>query len=386
VAVRDGKADPALVAALADASPVRRAAAGAALCRAKAEDQKPAIRKLLEDQDPLVRLHVGLALAEAKEKDAVPVLIALLNVLRPDQTGVVEDALYLLAGDKAPAVTSGSDAESRRVYRDAWALWWKDHGDNADLARLTQPAQLLGHTMIVLLDEGKLEELDRAKRVRWKIEDLAFPLDAQFLPGDRVLLAEQAANRVTERDLKGNIVWQKQILEPLMAQRLPSGATLIANRQQIIEVDREGKAPPATYTRPNGENIMRAQKLRNGDLALVTMDFNTNATRFVRVDPKGKETTNFPVQVSTSGGRIEVLPNGNVLVPEMRMNRVAEYDRDGKVVWSAQIQQPIAAVRLPNGHTLVTSMTENRAVELDRAGQQVWEFRHDSRVSRAWRR
>src|SRR5262245_6495048 len=115
IAVRDGKADPALVAALADESPVRRAAAGAALCRAKAEVHKPAIRKLLEDKDPLVRLHVGLALAEAKEKDAVPVLIALLDVLRPDQTGVLEDALYLLAGDKAPAVTSGSDAASRRA-------------------------------------------------------------------------------------------------------------------------------------------------------------------------------------------------------------------------------------------------------------------------------
>ena len=70
----------------------------------------------------------------------------------------------------------------------------------------------------------------------------------------------------------------------------------------------------------------------------------------------------------------------------MQGNRVAEYDATGKVVWSAQVPQPIAAVRLPNGRTLVTSMTENRAVELDRAGSSVWEFRHDSRVSRAWRR
>jgi hypothetical protein len=31
-------------------------------------------------------------------------------------------------------------------------------------------------------------------------------------------------------------------------------------------------------------------------------------------------------------------------------------------------------------------MTENRAVEVDRAGKPVWEFRHDSRVSRAYRR
>jgi HEAT repeat protein len=384
IAVRDGKADPVLVAALADESPVRRGAAGAALCRAKAEDHKPAVRKLLEDKDPHVRLQVGLALAEAKEKDAVPVLIALLDVLPPEQTGVLEDTLYLLAGDKAPAVVPGSGAASRKAYREIWAAWWKEHGPSADLARLTSPSKVLGHTMVILLDEGKLLELDAAKNVRWKLENLAFPLDAQYLPGDHVLVAEQAANRVTERDLKGKILWEKAVVEPLMAQRLPNGATLIASRGQVIEVNRDGTTL-ATHSRPNGESVMRAQKLRNGDLALVTTDLNTNTTRYVRVDAKGKETS-FPVQVRTSGGRIEVLPNGHVLVPELQANRVAEYDTAGKVVWSAQVQQPIAAVRLANGHTLITSMTENRAVEVDRAGKPVWEYRHDSRVSRAWRR
>jgi HEAT repeat protein len=385
VAVRDGKADPALVGALTDKSTLRRAAAGSALCRAKADDQKPAIRKLLEDKDPLVRLHVGLALAEAKEKDAVPVLIALLDDLRPDQTGILEDALYLIAGEKAPAVSPGSNPASRRAYREAWAAWWREHGAGADLARLTQPSQVLGYTLVVLLDEGKIQELDRAKRVRWKIEELGFPLDVQYLPGDRVLIAEQGANRVTERDHKGKILWDRQVLEPLMAQRLPNGATLIATRQQVIEINRDGKTL-TTHTRPNGEFVMRAQKLRNGDLAMISMDINTNIPRYVRLNAKGEEAASFNVQVKTSGGRIDVLPDGHVLVPEMEANRVAEYDAAGKVVWSAQVQQPIAALRLANGHTLVTSMTQNRAVELDRAGKQVWEFRHESRVSRAYRR
>ena len=384
IAVPDGKADPALVAALADESPIKRGAAGAALCRAKAEEQKPAVRKLLEDKDPRVRLLVGLALAEAKEKDAVPVLISLLDVLPPNQTGVLEDTLYLLAGDKGPAGATGNDPAARKAYREVWTAWWKEHGASVDLAKLTSPSKVLGHTMLILLDEGKLLELDVAKNVRWKVENLAFPLDAQYLPGDHVLVAEQAANRVTERDLKGNILWEKSIAEPLMAQRLPSGATLIASRGQVIEVNRDGTTV-ATHSRPNGESIMRAQKLRNGDLAMVTTDLNTNTTRYVRVDAKGKETS-FPVPVRTSGGRIDVLPNGHVLVPELQANRVAEYDTSGNVVWSVPVQQPIAAVRLATGHTLITSMTENRAVEVDRAGKPVWEYRHDSRVSRAWRR
>jgi hypothetical protein len=382
LAVREGKADPVLVAALTDKSPVRRAAAGAALCRAGIAEQKPAIRKLLEDEDPLVRLHVGLALAEGKEKDAVPVLINLLDVLPPSQTGLLEETLYLLAGDKAPAVMPGSTPETRRKYREAWAAWWNKNKDSVDLATLTQPSKLRGFTMVVLLDEGKLQELDGNNKVRWQIEGLEFPLDAQYLPGDRVLVAEQGANRVTERDLKGKILWEHQVIEPLVAQRLPNGNTVVASRQQVFEVNRD-KRIVSTHTRPNGESIMRAQKVRNGDLALVTMGANI---RYVRLDATGKEVTSFPVNVSTSGGRIEVLPNGHVLVPEMRFNRVVEYDTSGKVVWTVQVTQPIAAVRLANGHTLVTSMTENRAVELDRSGKQVWEYKYESRVSRAWRR
>jgi hypothetical protein len=128
---------------------------------------------------------------------------------------------------------------------------------------------------------------------------------------------------------------------------------------------------------------MRAQKLRTGEIALVKSGANI---RYVRIDATGKELASFPVMVSTSGGRIDVLPSGHVLVPEMRLNRVVEYDGQGTVIWEVKIEQPIAAVRLSNGNTLVTSMNQMRAVELDRAGKQVWEYRQDTRVSRAWRR
>jgi uncharacterized membrane protein (UPF0127 family) len=382
VAVHDGKVSPVLVAGLSDSDPLRRAAAGAAVCRAGIAEHKNAIAKLLHDKDARVRLQVGLALAEAKEKDALPVLIDLLDALPPSQTGTLEETLYLLAGETAPTATPGTAPESRKRYREAWAAWWSKQGASVDLARLTQPARVMGFTMVVLLDEGKLLELDAARKVRWQMENLEFPLDVQYLPGDRVLIAEQGASRVSERDLKGNILWQKQVLEPLAAQRLPNGRTLITNRQQVVEVDRDGNSH-ATHTRPNGEFIMRAQKLRNGDLALVVQGVNI---RYVRVDPTGKEVASFPVNISTSGGRIDVLPNGHVLVPEMRFNRVVEYDESGKSVWSVNVAQPIAAIRLANGNTLVTSMTEMRALELDRSGKQIWEYKHDTRVSRAWRR
>ena len=104
------------------------------------------------------------------------------------------------------------------------------------------------------------------------------------------------------------------------------------------------------------------------------------------LDAKGKELRGFNVDLRYSGGRIDVLPNGNVLMPEAGNNRVVELDKQGGVVWEVAAEQPIAAVRLANGNTLITSMTEHRAVEVDREGKEVWQYRQDTRVTRAFRR
>jgi hypothetical protein len=165
-----------------------------------------------------------------------------------------------------------------------------------------------------------------------------------------------------------------------MAQRLPGGNTFIATQTRLFEVDRQGNQV-FSYSRPTGEPFMKAMKLPNGEIAFVTY-----LHRFIRIDPSGKELQNIPANVSTSGGRIDVLPGGRVLVPERTSNRVVEYDAEGKVIWQALFPEPVAAVRLPNGHTLVTSYSLTRAVELDRAGQQVWEYRSNTRVTRAFRR
>jgi hypothetical protein len=382
LALRDGKPEPLLVKALTDKNPARRAAGAVALCRAGVTEQRPAVREMLKDPEPSVRLRVGLALVAAKEKDAVPVLIALLADLPTSQLGPVEEILYQLAEDKAPTAAAGSGEAERKKYLDAWTAWWQANGDKIDLAKLDLVPKQLGYTMMVLLDEGKLLEVDAQNKLRWEIGELQFPLDAQLLPGDRVLVAENAGNRVTERDIKkkGEILWQKAVEAPIMAQRLLNGNTFIATRTQLLEVDKAGK-PVFTYSRPNGEMFMRAQKLRNGDIACVTM-----GSAFVRLDASGKELLSFPVDIRTSGGRIDVLPDGRVLVPQLTNNKVVEQDAQGQVTWEASFDQPIAAVRLPNGHTLVTSYSQHRAVELDREGKQVWEYKAETRVTRAWRR
>jgi hypothetical protein len=384
LAMREGKPEPVLLAALTDKAAVKRAAAGSALGRAQSTSALPAVRKLLEDSEPVVRLKVGLALASAGDKEAIPVLIALLGEAPNLDMGLVEDLLYRLAGDKAPSEDLGSNPAARRKYRDAWQAWWKETGPGLDLAKLEQTTRPQGLTLVLLLDLGRAIDLDASNRPRWQLDGLQFPLDIQMLPGDRVLVAEHNGNRVTERNPKGEILWEKRITGPLAAQRLDNGNTFIATKEQLVEVDKTGKEV-WTYTRPGGEAIMKAQKLRNGDIGLITQP-NLNLSRYVRLDRTRKEVRSFGVDVRTSGGRIDVLPNGHVIVPEMGNNRVVEHSAEGKVVWEANVDQPIAAVRLPNGHTMVTSMITNRAVEVDRKGKVVWEYKSDTRVTRALRR
>jgi len=90
--------------------------------------------------------------------------------------------------------------------------------------------------------------------------------------------------------------------------------------------------------------------------------------------------------VQTSGGRIDVQPDGRVLIPLLGENRVVEYDPTGKPLREFRVGQPIAALRLANGNTLITSMNEKRAVEFDPAGKVVWDYRANTRLNRAWRR
>ena len=387
LAENEGKAESAFIEALTDRSTLKRAAAAAALAEAHPADAMSKVRKLLDDSDPLVRQRVGLALAARGEKDAIPALIRSIEDVPLEQNGLVLDLLDRLA-DGSPPGMPVVDQKARRKYRQVWESWWMKHKDEIQPGRLEKVSRSLGFTLIVLLDLNTVEYLDRAKQVRWHFNSTSKPLDVQLLPGEeRVLIAEYMVNRVSERTLKGAIVWQKPVVGPLVAQRLLNGNTFIATTNQLIEVDKDGKEV-FTYSRPDGGEFMRATKLRDGGIACVVR-FGVGLARYVRLTPSGKdfkEAKSWVVHVRTSGGRLDVQPNGHVLIPEMDNNRVVEYDADGQSVWEVTIDQPIAAVRLPNGNTLITLMRENRAVEVDREGKEVWQFKADTKVTRAYRR
>src|SRR5262249_32631417 len=147
--------------------------------------------------------------------------------------------------------------------------------------------RLQGYTVLVLLDQGRVLEVDSDNTVRWQVNGLNFPLDVQYLPHapkDRILVAEYHLQRGTERELDGKITWQHTVPGgPLMAQRLANGNTFIATDMQLIEVDRKGQEV-FSFSFTNDEKIMKAMKLDNGELVCLT-----SGARVVRLDGKGKE-------------------------------------------------------------------------------------------------
>src|SRR5207253_722553 len=108
----------------------------------------------------------------------------------------------------------------------------------------------------------------------------------------KVLLAESFANRVTERNLKGEILWQKELTEPLVAQRLPNGNTFIATKTQMVEVNAKGDEVGPRRDFRAGEQIMRAQRTTRG-YVLVLAD-NSGASRCLYLNAAGREIHSFP--------------------------------------------------------------------------------------------
>ena len=387
VAVRDGNPEKAVIDAVQDPLPLRRSVAAEALVRSGRPELLQAMHRMLADPEKSVRLRVALALLDGKDKTAVPVLIGLLGDLSREECWPVEDVLFRLAGDLAPKdVPQGTDEAARKKCRDAWKDWWAHNGEKIDLAKLDLTERLQGYTLLVEMDmrgvNGKVIEIGPDKKTRWQIENLQQPMDAQVLKNDRVLIAEYRARKVTERNFKGEVLWEKSLTNnPLGAQRLINGNTFIVCRNQILEVDRAGKE---VFNYPRAAmDIMSAQKLRNGQIGLVTQ-----AGMFVRLDATGKkELKSFAVgQQQMFGGNFEVLANSHVLVPLYGNNRVIEFDQDGKLVWEANANLPTCLSRLPNGNTLVGSMYNQQVTELDRNGKQVWDHHTEGRIYRVRRR
>ena len=133
-------------------------------------------------------------------------------------------------------------------------------------------------------------------------------------------------------------------------------------------------------------DIIRARKLPNGDVCFITNQ-GVNGT-YTRMEPKTQKTIkSFNVTgVQVLFGSMEVLPNGNIIVPHYQQQRVVEYNQDGAQVATFNLNWPNSVVRLPNGNTLVASQNTRQIVEFDTNRNQIATHTCDGMVFVARRR
>ncbi len=113
----------------------------------------------------------------------------------------------------------------------------------------------------------------------------------------------------------------------------------------------------------------RVMMIQNGNPAkLMIINTVTNQTEKEIVLPTGN-----PKNAHPQFRGVRMTAAGTFLAAHMDNGKVAEYDADGKQIWSAPVPSPWSAVRLNNGNTLVTS-NHGFAREINPQGETVWEF------------
>jgi HEAT repeat protein len=258
VAVKEGTPNAALVKALTDEAPARRAVAAEVLAQVGGADQRGAVRKLLTDPKPTVRLRAALALAQAQDAAAVPVLIGLLADAPPQQARQIEDYLMGVAGEWSIAVPQGGDAVSRKLRSELWAAWWKAAEGSAlvDELKTRTPSDETRAKVLALI--AKLDDKDSAIRDK-AVADLV-ALGAEAAP----LLRQAAGERDAKADAAHKCLSQ---LDPDVAPPVPTVAVrLLAMRRPA------GGAEAILAFLPSAEDDVIAGELRTALIALAMTD------------------------------------------------------------------------------------------------------------------
>ena len=68
------------------------------------------------------------------------------------------------------------------------------------------------------------------------------------------------------------------------------------------------------------------------------------------------------------------MPGGRFLVGQNNLQKVVEFDGDGKTVWDCPLSNANSVERLPTGNVLACSWADKRVVEITRGGKVLWEL------------
>jgi hypothetical protein len=187
-------------------------------------------------------------------------------------------------------------------------------------------------------------------------------------------------NKVMYIVKNGQIVWsytdttkRGEISDAVL---LSNGNVLFAHQFGITEITADKKlfwnydAPPGTEihtARPIGKYLVLY--VQNGNPAKLFVK-NIITDRMVLELPL---TVKNPLSTHGQFRHVSLTDAGTLLVAHMDMDKVSEYDVEGKELWTVPVASPWYVTRLKNGNTLITS-NKHFVREVNPKGETVWEF------------
>jgi HEAT repeat protein len=384
VALRGGQLEPALLEALQDPSPLRRAAAALTVALTGDDAARVRVRQLVADKDAEVRLRAAQGLLAVHDAASLPVLIALLNEPAVELSWSAEELLHWVAGTTAPKEVVGSaSAYEREKAVAAWTAWHQRHAATIAWERLEEesrrPSLYLvcdSHSVWLGGCDGKRKTLVQERGQR--NGDSFCPNDVLLLPGNELLTLPYEASEAATYSLAGKAVWQQPLpngRHNQMCQRLPSGHILLANANGTVELNTRGEQV-ATVSFEKALPTDDARKLRSGKLLVHT---SNNLVELDGFDGRIIRETN--VRWRNWRRTCAMLPDGRVVFAIAMGNRLVETDCSGRTLHVLAAPDVAGVEALRDGHYLVWTGTD-QLVEVDRDGHALWEVHDGSHIYR----
>jgi hypothetical protein len=244
--------------------------------------------------------------------------------------------------------------------------WLKNSGDAAVLKfpvieSAIERGNLAGKTLIATAGLGQVIEMETNQKITWTY--LIDAWSAEKLRNGNVLIASYVTNTVQEVDKYGETVWSKANINAMRAKPLPNQHTLIAcfSNNAIVEWN---AARDEIWRYETPDNCFDVERLSNGNTIFACPLQIGEVTL-------GKELVRT-LKMEGRANSVQALSNGDWLIANYGNNKVEQYNRQDKLVWSCEIQQPSDAFRLANGNTLIT--TSGTCVEVNPKGESLHEF------------
>ncbi|MEO8736423.1 MAG: hypothetical protein ABI380_07760 [Edaphobacter sp.] len=162
---------------------------------------------------------------------------------------------------------------------------------------------------------------------------------------------------------------------------LSNGNILYTRMQYIAEITPEKKVV-WRYDAPKGTEIHTCQPIGSDKVMFVLNGLPAPRLMIVNIQTKAVEvdhplpdvSSTDPKTIHPQFRRVRMTTKGTYLASFLMMNRVVEYDKNFKEIWSYNIQSPWAAIRLKNGNTLITDENDVMTREVNPRGETVWEL------------